>query len=326
MSEQCFKNNSISSYNYEAFGLNFDSQIILPELARAIGKMGDVRINYGDVPKQVESPIEETHYYQASSDEFLLRVDGVATFYVDKGEQIIVKTCNSANPKLVRLYLLGTVMGILLMQRGILPIHGSTVDINSCGVLFTGISGAGKSTIAAALHKRGYLLLADDVSVLTCAQGRFQVQPGYPQQKLWPDSAAMLGIDTTTSSRVAEGRDKCVVPVYERFSRLPLPIIVIYQIVVQPCNDISILPLRGAVKLATIMGNTYRAEFINCLGKKFSHFKQCADLAKQVQVFRLTRPANRMLLDRQIETVLKHYTETYSNGINDRFKGRNVDI
>lgn len=312
MMEQYINNSSISGYSYLAFNLRIQSQIMLPELVCVIGGIADIRINYGDVPNKVKSPIEETHNYQASSNEFLFQVDGVATFYVSNGEQITVKICSSANPRLVRLYLLGTVMGILLMQRGTLPIHGSTVNINDCGVLFTGISGAGKSTMAAALCKRGYSLLADDVSVLTYTQGRFRVQPGYPQQKLWPDSAAMLGIDITTSNRVVESRDKCAVPVYERFSRLSLPINVIYQIVVRPCNDVHIFPLRGAVKLATIMGNTYRGEFINGLGKQFSHFKQCVGLVSQVKVFRLIRPANIRGLERQIEKFLQHYADNYS--------------
>ena len=313
MKEQGYKNNISCSYTYEAFGLIIESQIMLPELAGVIGGTADVSIKCGDVPNKVDSPLEITHYYQAGNDEFLFRIDRIATFYVAKGKQIIVKTCSSANPSLVRLYLLGTVMGILLMQRGNLPIHGSTVDINDCGVIFTGISGVGKSTMAFALHKRGYKLLADDVSVLTCNQGKFQVQPGYPLQKIWPDSAAMLGIDITAYNRVVEGRDKCVVPVVERFNRCPLPIYIIYEIVVQPGNDISIFPLRGAVKLATIMRNTYRAEFISCLDIKFSHFNQCANLASQVQVFRLTRPSNTRLLDWQVETFLKHYTDIYRN-------------
>lgn len=313
MVEQNINNSNMHSYNYFAFGLNIKSQLVLPELARGVGETSDVRIKYGDIPKRVESIIEETDYYQAGNNEFIFRVEGVATFYVANGEQIIVKICNSANSSMVRLFLLGTVMGILLMQRDTLPIHGSAVDINGCGVLFTGISGVGKSTIAAALCKQGYLLLADDVSVLTCAQGSYQVQPAYPQQKLWPDSAAMLGIDVAAASQVVQGESKRAVSVYERFGKQHVPIKVIYEIVVQPCNDdISILPLKGAAKLATIMGNTYRAKYINCLGKKFSHFKQCANLVKQVQVFRLIRPANEILLDRQTEFFLKHYTDVLS--------------
>lgn len=302
-------NSNMDSYHYFAFGLYIKSQLVLPELARAVGENFDVRIHYGDIPERVKSIIEETDYYQAGNNEFILRVEEVATFYIANGEQIVVKTCNSASSGMVRLFLLGTVMGILLMQRGTLPIHGSAVNMNGCGVLFTGISGAGKSTIAAALCKQGYLLLADDVSVLTWAQGRYQVQPAYPQQKLWPDSAAMLGIDITAASQVVQSESKRAVPVAECFGRQQVPIKVIYEIVVQPCNDIAIFPLKGAAKLATIIANTYRARFIDCLGKKFSHFEQCANLGKQVQVFRLVRPTNEIALDRQTETFLKHCTD-----------------
>ncbi len=126
-------------------------------------------------------PLAEGSYYQAADGQFLLRVADVAAYYVTNGGQIVVQPDGKESGHLSRLYLLGTAMGVLLMQRGMVPMHGSTVDINGGGVVFTGVSGAGKSTMAAGLRRLGHSLLADDVSAITCDRnGVYWLQPGYP--------------------------------------------------------------------------------------------------------------------------------------------------
>ena len=300
----------MKNYRYAAFGIQIDSNIVLPELPRGGRKRADVRIICGDVPEKISVPFESTDYYQAAANEFLLRIKGIADYYITNGNQIVMRLSNEANLREGRLYLLGTAMGVLLMQRGIVPIHGSTVVINGGGVVFTGVSGAGKSTMAAALHKNGFSLLADDVSaVMFDKSGIPWVQPGYPQQKLWQASASIIGIDTTTLARVCAERDKYVVPVSKGFRSLPIPINAVYEIDVKPCEDVTIVPLKGIDKITTIMGNTYRAEMVNGLGLKAAHFQKCANLLKHVQVFRLTRPENVMSVDRQIELLVKHFME-----------------
>ncbi|SDF15646.1 hypothetical protein [Sporomusa acidovorans] len=316
---QC--NNDVNNnYCYSAFGLRIDSEVVLPELPIVAGNAADVRIRYGDARDKLDFSLNEGYDYQAAAGSFLFRVDRVASYSITNGEEIVVRPCNQASFRMIRLYLLGTVMGVLLMQRGLLPIHGSTVVINGCGVIFTGISGAGKSTMAAALHKKGYPLLADDVSAIICdPNGIFWVNPGYPQQKLWQASAAMMGIDTAAFDRVCEDKDKYAVPVAAGFRRSPVPVAAVYEIVVKPCADVSIVPLKGAAKLTTIMGNTYRGEFINGLGMQVTHFKQCAHLIKQVQAFRLTRPELGISLDRQIEILLQHNKQSFAADETGRF-------
>ncbi|CQR74733.1 HPr kinase/phosphorylase [Sporomusa ovata DSM 2662] len=306
---QC--NNKVNSlYRYSAFGIQIDSEIMLPELQQAWGGPADVIICYGAVPDKINVPIKTAYCYQAAVGEFLLRIDGIAVYYVTNGQQITIQPLGDANYSLVRLYLLGTAMGVLLMQRGLVPIHGSTVAINGCGVVFTGVSGAGKSTMAAALLKKGYSLLTDDVSAVASDQnGVFWVQPGYPQQKLWQDAASMIGIDTMVFDRICEDRDKYAVPISAGFRRLSIPITAVYEIVVKPCLNVSIVPIKGVAKLATIMSNTYRVEFVNGLGLKIPHFKQCANIVKQVQVFRLIRPEDTMSLIRQVTMMLQHFRD-----------------
>jgi hypothetical protein len=55
----------------------------------------------------------------------------------------------------------------LLVSEGVLVVHGATVEYEGLALLFTGHSGAGKSTIAALAESAGARVLSDDRSVVT---------------------------------------------------------------------------------------------------------------------------------------------------------------
>lgn len=95
---------------------------------------------------------------------------------MEHGKRIVVCPQPGADEKKVRLFILGTCMAVIMMQRGILPLHGSAVVIDGWAYAFVGHSGAGKSTLSAALASRGYPLLTDDVVALTWDAGE---EPSY---------------------------------------------------------------------------------------------------------------------------------------------------
>ena len=71
-------------------------------------------------------------------------------FCIQEGKRIIVSPIEGSDEDEIRLYILGTCMGAILMQRKILPLHGSAVAIDGKAYAIVGDSGAGKSTLASA--------------------------------------------------------------------------------------------------------------------------------------------------------------------------------
>jgi hypothetical protein len=59
----------------------------------------------------------------------------------------------------------------LLVSDGILVVHGATVEYEGMALLFTGHSGAGKSTIAAIAETAGARVLSDDRSIVSVRNG-----------------------------------------------------------------------------------------------------------------------------------------------------------
>lgn len=177
---------SSSVYRYLTYGLRIDSDVQLPELARASRGTPDVRIVRTDCLNPDGPPSSATR---------TLSWESVGAFQVSGGQRIEMSLNAGTDEALARLPLLGPVIGTLLRQRGHLVLHASSVAIDGRAVAFIGHKGFGKSTTAASLQARGHPLVADDVLPVT-VNGSAVVWPGYPQLKLWPEAAeAALGDD-----------------------------------------------------------------------------------------------------------------------------------
>ena len=120
----------------------------------------------------------------------------------------------------IRLYVLGTCMGAILMQRKTLPLHGSVIAIDGKAYAIVGDSGAGKSTLASAFLKRGFQLLTDDVIAVSFSEeGIPFVTPSYPQQKLWSESLDHFGMESNNYQPLIDREDKFAIPVVLSLSK-----------------------------------------------------------------------------------------------------------
>lgn len=303
-------NMSHGKYCYKVFGLHVTSDILLPELLTTMNTPGmpAVRIILGKVPAEIPHPVVKKDNYQGAKNQFLLRVPGIGCYYVINGNCIIVEPMEKGETHLVRIFLLGTAFGALLIQRGILPIHGSAVVVDGGCVIFTGVSGAGKSTLLAAFREKGYSFLTDDVAAVTVDEkGTPWVHAAYPQQKLWRDSAENIGVDTADLTPFYTGieRDKFAVPVHKGFLSSPMPLTAVYELEAKGCGEVSLKSLTGMDKLSVLMSHTYRPWLYDGLCLKAAHFRQCVAVAKEVTLSCLTRPVGEFSLEEQVRLVLQ---------------------
>ena len=90
-------------------------------------KILDVRIRLGEVPITLSNCRVKGVFYQAIKDDFIFRMDQVAAFRICNGAAITIEPFSGGHRELMRVFLLGSVFGALLHQKGILAIHGSAV-------------------------------------------------------------------------------------------------------------------------------------------------------------------------------------------------------
>src|SRR4051812_25431819 len=96
--------------SYRIGPLVYITELLLPELPAAAPETGDrpVHIRLGRAPASLKAPLAATKDYEASDTEFLLRLPGVATYYVRNGEEIFVDREAGAPELDVRSYLMGS--------------------------------------------------------------------------------------------------------------------------------------------------------------------------------------------------------------------------
>jgi len=293
---------------YKAFGLSIASDYVLDELVACQCEKPELMIINGTVPDSFEDIRVDKPNRKIGKDKFLLKVPRVARYYVEKGALIIIEPCELSSLEEIKLYLLGSCMGATLFQRKILPLHGSCINIGGHGVLVTGKSGAGKSTIASAIYKKGYKMLTDDVAAVG-VDGFTEptVYPGYPGQKLWEDAIERIGRrgDKKSLNRISNDCMKYSLKSSANFCDMELPIKAIFEIVPDVVEQMMIEEVKSTDKLNLIMENTYRPMLAKAMQLQEWHFKQCVEIANQVTAYRITRPQGQYLEHKIADIILE---------------------
>ncbi|XAY03984.1 hypothetical protein DSM112329_00810 [Paraconexibacter sp. AEG42_29] len=273
---------------YECHGLTWASELPLPELAHGSSVAApDVEITLGLIEQPEEDVWRVGSAIAGDLDRFWLDVPGVARFLVEGGRRIVVEPAEGSHPDEVRLYLLGSALGAVLYQRGLLVLHGNAFRHGAAVVLAVGHSGAGKSTLAGELHLRGFDVFSDDVVAID-AEG-FTV-PGPPRVKLWQDAADLLGVSVDGLPRVRPQDDKFHMAI-DAPPTQRLPVAAVYVLERHEEHDLELVHVAGTDRLGVLMTHTYRAALVDAPGQRRRHLQRCATLAARSRVVRVLRPA-----------------------------------
>ena len=240
--------------------------------------------------------------------EVFLDFPRVGRFLVRAGKEILIDPAPTSDAGEVRAYLLGTAFGMLCHQRGITPLHASAINLDDGCVAFVGASGAGKSTLVAALARRGHEIISDDVCFLQLdGKGSVQLGPGIERIRLWADAMYALGYDGPEVEQEMHGYNKYFVPVRSPRSQLDRRRLCrVYELQPSPDGAIEVSSLQGGTAVEVLMQNVYRLSLAERLGYKPHAFVACAAAARNVPVFRLTRPKHFHVLEETIEVLEDH--------------------
>lgn len=300
----------MSLHSYKAYALSIYSELVLPELLATESVMDpsmcDVVIRLGCASARAEEGALEQLGVFAWARPGLLKLDvpGIAGFLVRGGREITVEPAVGSDEASIRAFLLGSALGALLMQRGLLVMHCNAIRIGDRCMLCVGHSGAGKSTLAAAFAQRGYALLADDVIPI---DSKGCALPGVPRVKLWPDSAAQLGLDVTLLDAIRPGLNKFALPIHESMTDLALPVGWIY--VLTAGETPSLKAVRGMRRFELLQGYGYRPRFVRGLGLQREQLLSCSRLASQVQMSELVRRRDHFDLNGLVDSLLADMQE-----------------
>ena len=281
--------------DYTAFGLCVRSSIPLP-LGPACGAAHhepDVTVRIGEAPALPPSLPGKGEFWQMTPGAFWFTVDDVARYHVAEGRRILVEPRGGSRHDL-GVFLIRSGFAALLLQRGVVPFHASAIATDAGAVLFAGCSGAGKSSLLAALVERGHTMLADDLTGVIRRDGRAIALPAFPNIGLWADALDALDWRRRAGERVREPLEKFLAPV-ARFRDEPLAVRALYALGPGPEITVGKAPSQAALEL--LCRHTYRRRFLPGSGQRMTHFRTVAHMANRLPVFRVTRPAYPFLID-----------------------------
>ena len=175
-------------YRARSFGLLWQSDIEIEHFQSAIGgdESADV-VMYKTSRLQERNPTERINRGFVYTDGFRFDWNGIVTFDMFDGNRIGY----FPGPKwggVLPWPFYSTVTALLLAWRGQLPFHGCAVSVDGQGLVICGESGAGKSSLTAALVAKGAQFLSDDLSVVVPDKDKsgWCVVTGRPGIRLFP--------------------------------------------------------------------------------------------------------------------------------------------
>ena len=275
-------------YLCSIYGLGVVANKTIPTVPSSPVTSVDISINFGSLPAwldRLSATQVEVSYVADYNDEagepvfrvfrllggkyYRFRYSDQTEFVVDQnGTSIWATWTDPLTLEDTTTYLLGPIMGFVLLLRRFVCLHASAIAIGDSAIALLGPAGAGKSTTAAALSDRGYSILAEDVLTLDEGDAGFMVRPAYPCIRLWPASVKALYGTETYLPKLTPNWDKCYLDLTERpeqFQKEPLPLTAIYLLDGR-CNDSSapfVESLDRTEGLLSLIANTYSTKLMD---------------------------------------------------------------
>ncbi|MFH2115953.1 MAG: hypothetical protein ABIJ86_15740 [Spirochaetota bacterium] len=219
-------------------------------------------------------------------------------YLMTDGCRITVDALPEASDGMVATYITGFLLQFILDAAGALILHGSAIRHRGRAFLFCGSQGAGKSTLAAALARRGCPVLCDDA--IPVLPGPLAL-PGIPSLKLLPDAYERLVGTPAEEQAPCDGDGKYRAEFGSALE--PLPLASLFVLDPGGYDRVVASPLKGMEKIRAILDNTNN---FGGLAGVTALFQRATTTLGSVPVYRLGRPATGDSLDEVAAVVLDH--------------------
>ncbi|MFZ9847238.1 MAG: hypothetical protein ACO3EE_03675 [Flavobacteriales bacterium] len=290
---------------YIAGGIIIETDIEFPELILTEGET-DVVLAYGKVPEQLSNVKNEKALFSSNENEVLFRMPDIARYLIEGHSKITIEPIDEKRKADAEKYILTFILGVLSFKKGFYPLHGGGVIHNGEAYLFTGHSGAGKSTTMAGLQQRGFQPVGDDIANLFVKDGKVYVHPCFPRFKLWKDSLNFLNKKGSGEYHLRSDMEKFLVPMGDDFSIEPVLVKRIYLLVEDRNFEYSFKEIKGKEKLQRLKVNSYKPWMVKAFSLNQLHFGLMNDIVVKVEITEYHRPLDKANLDKMYDLLIEN--------------------
>ncbi|MEP5153097.1 hypothetical protein [Planktotalea sp.] len=287
-------------FRYRLFDLVLASDLKLDRLLPDESENApDLFWKCSDFEQETFEATDQGLLWKTAPDCFELALPNVATIRVKDGHEILINLVPDAPMADVETLLLSAGVAALMQQRQVFLLHAAAFESASGAVLLAGVSGSGKSLLLSALNQRGYPMISDDITAISCTKQEAWVHPAWPKVSLMLDAFETLGLDRPEPNLgQAQGkRTFTATPFCSQ--KTPLDKIVFLKWT--PEDAISISNLKGIEALPQLSSNVYRRTFLKGMQLLESNFTALNQIAAQAQFNTLTRPHDLRRLENVVD-------------------------
>jgi len=323
-------------YYSSIYGLGIRLNERIPGVATESARSIDIEVAFGSMPSWYDPDDQSRKLWYAAPDEtcgeprltiwqvadgeyFNLKYADGTEFLVNRAGSKIWAVWPTAELTLedTATYLLGPIMGFVLLLRGHVCLHASAVVIEDQAVALLGPAGAGKSTTAAAFAEAGYSILAEDVLTLDKKEGVYYVRPAYPCIRLWPASVKALYGSESELPRLTPTWDKCYLDLTQErygFRNEPAPLGAIYLLGerFEGPEFPSVQDMSEQETMISLIANTY-ATYLLDKSMRAREFTFLSQLITKIPIRKVTPSADAAHIPALCQLIIDDFENLHSN-------------
>lgn len=317
-----------SMQTYKICGNTFTSSISIPELAPACATEPAFHVRYCSEPRDFSTTGQWFNQWQLpdgeiwlalakTDDEYLLHFPALVNFVVsDDARHIACYPQPDVPLETTRHLLLNQVIPLVLSHLGKTVLHASACATPKGVMAFMGMTGAGKSTLAAGFALQGYPMLTDDCLLAEAGGGEVRCVASYPGSRLWPESVSALFAHEPELNTVAHYTEKKRLVLDQQLSDDSWPLRAVY-VIAEPAEveedeedstELAISPLSSPQALLELVKHTFQLDNRDRAKSRLA-FKQFEQVAKAVPFFRIAYPRDFASFAAVQQEILTHFNQ-----------------